>query len=135
MGHRMLRYLGNNALGALALFVVLGGVNAATGGFASSGQLRACVNESGAMTLLKSGKHCKRGQKQTAWNQTGPAGPQGQPGATGATGATGASGATGLTGASGQPSNVMWARISGEGIIEGGRESPASKTKGRLRTP
>ena len=44
------RYLANNALGALALFVALGGVSyAATGGFTSSGQLQACVNKSGGL--------------------------------------------------------------------------------------
>ena len=118
------RYLANNAPGALALFVALGGVSyAATGGFVSGGQLKACVNGGGSITLLNSGKHCKGGQKQIAWNQTGPAGPQGQPGAAGATGAPGATGATGpigLIGASGQPSNVMWAQIEEEGVIEAG---------------
>ena len=93
------RYLANNALGALALFVALGGVSyAATGGFVSGGQLKACVNGGGAITLLNSGKHCKRGQKQIAWNQTGP---QGATGATGANGAVGAAGGTGAGGASG----------------------------------
>jgi hypothetical protein len=114
-------------LGALALFVALGGVSyAASGGFTSGGELQACVSESGTMTLLKSGKHCKHGQKQVAWNQTGP---QGQPGAKGATGSPGAAGAAGAngatgpmgsTGASGQPSNVMWAKINESGEVENG---------------
>jgi hypothetical protein len=118
------RYLANNALGALALFVALGGVSyAASGGFVSGGQLKACVNEGGSITLLKSGKHCKRGQKPIAWSQQGPAGPQGQPGANGAPGATGATGLTGpagTNGLNGQPSNVMWAKIGEEGTIEEG---------------
>lgn len=120
----MLRYLGNNALGALALFLALGGVGyAATGGFVSGGKLQACVGEGDSITLLKSGKHCKRGLKQIAWNQTGPSGPQGQPGAKGASGATGAPGATGPTGStgtSGQASNIMWAKISEAGEVENG---------------
>ena len=46
------RYLANNALGVLALFVALGGVSyAATGGFVSGGQLKACVNEGGAISF------------------------------------------------------------------------------------
>lgn len=115
------RYLASNALGALALFVALGGVSyAAAGGFVGGGQLTGCVNKGGSLTLLKTGQHCRHGQKQIAWNQTGPAGPQGQPGAAGSTGATGATGPIGLTGASGQPSNIMWAQIEEEGVIEAG---------------
>jgi hypothetical protein len=127
MGRRMLRYLASNALGALALFVALGGVSyAASGGFTSGGELQACASESGTLTLLKSGKHCKHGQKQVTWNQTGP---QGQPGAKGATGSPGAAGAAGAigatgpkgsTGESGQPSNVMWAKINTSGEVVNG---------------
>jgi hypothetical protein len=94
-----LRYLGNNALGVLALFVALGGTTyAATGGFTGPGNtLSACVGANGSLTLLKSGKKCRKGQQKIAWNQTGP---QGAKGATGATGATGPSGSAGLNGAS-----------------------------------
>lgn len=112
MGGKAARYLANNALGVLALFVALGGVSyAATGGFASGGQLKACVSGEGAVRLLKSGKRCRRGQQQIVWNQTGPAGSKG---------ATGATGQTGLTGPSGQPSNVMWAQIESDGVITSG---------------
>ena len=126
------RYLANNALGALALFVALGGVSyAATGGFVSGGQLKACVNGGGSITLLNSGKHCKRGQKQIAWNQTGPQGQPGAAGATGAPGAPGAEGPIGLIGASGQPSNVMWAQIETEGVIEAGHGVTGVKDFGK----
>jgi hypothetical protein len=118
MARKIVGYAANNAVGVLALFVALCGVSyAATGGFAGGGTLKACVNEEGAIRLLKSGKHCKRGQKAVSWNQAGPAGPQG---ATGATGAAGATGPIGLTGASGQPPNIMWAQIDEDGVIEAG---------------
>ena len=97
---------------AALLLAMSGGAIAATGGFDSGGTLKACVNGEGAIKLLKSGKHCRRGQMTIAWNQTGPAGPKG------ATGATGASGATGAPGANGQPTNLMWARIGEKGTIE-----------------
>ena len=72
MAHRGLTYLRNNALGALALFVALGGTSyAATGGFSSAGTLRACANEEGRLKLLKSGEHCKRGTKSVSWSQLG----------------------------------------------------------------
>jgi hypothetical protein len=115
MGQKIVGYLANNAVGVLALFVALGGVSyAASGGFSSGGTLKACVNEEGVVRLLKTGRHCKRGQKAVSWNQTGPVGPKGSAGATGATGPIG------LTGASGQPSNVMWAKIGAEGTLEAG---------------
>jgi hypothetical protein len=89
MRTKTLKYLANNALGALALFIALGGVGyAATGGFVSGGKLQACVSGNGSLTLLKAGKHCRRGQKQIAWNQTGPQGPPGGSGVAGANGAT-----------------------------------------------
>jgi len=44
MLHRSMKYIGNNAIALLALFLALGGVGyAASGGFTSGGQLRACV--------------------------------------------------------------------------------------------
>src|SRR5471030_832742 len=91
-----LRFMANNAVGFLALFVALGGVGyAATGGFSADGQLQACVSESGTLTLLKAGKHCKHGQKKVAWNQTGAAGPKGTPGAAGVKGTEGPKGLNG----------------------------------------
>lgn len=85
------RYLANNALGALALFVALGGVSyAASGGFVSGGKLQACVGRNGSLTLLKSGKECKHGQQSVAWSQTGPVGPKGATGPAGAAGQSGA---------------------------------------------
>ena len=60
-----LSYLRRNALGALALFVALGGTTyAASGGFtASSGLLRGCVGKHSQLTLLKPGRHCEAAQK------------------------------------------------------------------------
>jgi hypothetical protein len=112
-----------NVVATLAwVFAMTGGAIAATGGFTSGGKLQACVNEEGGLKLLKAGKHCKRGQKTIAWNQTGPSGAAGAKGAAGATGALGATGASiqGPKGESGQPTNVMWAKIGREGTIEDG---------------
>ncbi|HEX4435265.1 MAG TPA: hypothetical protein VH061_00570 [Solirubrobacteraceae bacterium] len=90
-----------NVVATLALvFAMSGGAIAASGGFSSGGRLRACVNGEGGLRLLKSGKHCARGQKTVAWNQQGPAG---APGAKGAGGATGAAGSQGKQGLSGSP--------------------------------
>lgn len=89
MKTRGLSFVKNNAIALLALFVALGGTGyAASGGFTSGGKLQACVGGKGALTLLKSGKKCKHGQKLIVWNQTGPAG------------ATGPNGIAGLNGAS-----------------------------------
>lgn len=64
-----------NVAATLALvFAMSGGAIAASGGFSSAGKLQACVNSEGGLRLLKSGKHCGRGQKTVAWNQAGPAG-------------------------------------------------------------
>ncbi len=87
MRKKATRYLANNALGALALFVALGGVSyAASGGFVSGGKLQACVGRNGSLTLLKPGKKCKHGQQDVAWSQTGPAGPKGATGPAGSAG-------------------------------------------------
>jgi len=89
MTTRGLSFAKNNAIALLALFVALGGTGyAASGGFTSGGKLQACVGGKGGLTLLKSGKKCKHGQKLIAWNQTGPQG------------ATGPGGIAGLNGAS-----------------------------------
>lgn len=101
IGHGM-KYLRSNALGAMALFVALGGTSyAAAGGFSSGGTLRACANEEGVIRLLKQGKKCRKGQTAVAWNTTGPAGAKGATGATGAGGAQGASGPQGAPGVQG----------------------------------
>jgi len=87
---KVLHYLRRNAIGALALFVALGGTGyAATGGFSQGGTLRACVNAEGGMRLLKSGRRCHKGQKAVAWNQQGIKGATGSPGAPGAQGSQG----------------------------------------------
>jgi hypothetical protein len=63
----------------------------------------------------------KRGQLPA-----GPRGPQGPPGATGATGAAGAAGATGAKGDKGDkgdpgvPATKLWARVLGNGTLNGG---------------
>jgi hypothetical protein len=112
---RALTYLGNNALGALALFVALGGTTfAATGGFASGGKLQGCVNGNGKLTLLKSGQHCPKTQKTVAWNQKGPAGPKGQSGAPGTAGPAGATG----------PSDGFVARESGNTTLTAETATP-----------
>lgn len=86
-----LGYLRSNALGALALFVALGGTGyAATGGFtAASNSIKACAGSNGVLKL-QTGKKCKRGQKAVSWNQQS---------VSGAKGATGPSGIAGLNGA------------------------------------
>jgi hypothetical protein len=114
-----LRFMANNAVGFLALFVALGGVGyAATGGFSNDGQLQACVGESGTLTLLKAGRHCTHGQKKVAWNQTGAAGPKGAPGTPGGAGVKGTEGPKGLNGES---ANIKWASISALGVILAGK--------------
>ncbi len=118
--HRGLRYLGNNALGALALFVALGGTTyAATGGLTGGGKLQACVNENGGLTLLKSGKKCKKGQRTIAWNMTGPGGAAGAKGVAGAPGAAGAQGAQGGQGSQGAAgSAVAYAHVEMNGTLD-----------------
>lgn len=105
---RIRRHIGYaNVVATLALlFAMSGGVMAATGGFTSSGRLQACVNEEGGIKLLKSGRHCKRGQKTVAWNQTGPAGSRGVAGAPGTPGASGTAGSSGTNGATGFTSTL-----------------------------
>ena len=91
----------NVAAGLALLFSMTGGAFAATGGFSSGGTLKACANEEGRLKLLKSGEHCRRGQKSISWSQIGPAGAKGATGASGAAGAGGPSGAPGAAGADG----------------------------------
>jgi hypothetical protein len=113
MLHRSLKYLGNNAIALLALFLALGGVGyAASGGFTTGGQLRACVRGNGSLTLLRAGKRCKKGQTAVAWNQLGQQGARGAVGPRGSSGAAGGSGAQGPAGVAG-PSDGYLARQSG----------------------
>jgi collagen triple helix repeat protein len=92
-----------NIAATLALVLAMsGGAMAATGGFSSGGTLRACVNEEGAIRLLKAGKSCKKGQKAVSWNETGPAGAKGAAGTAGPAGASGPAGAKGTDGAKGK---------------------------------
>jgi hypothetical protein len=110
MLHQSMRYLGNNAIALLALFVALGGVGyAASGGFTSGGQLRACVHGNGSLTLLKPGKKCRKGQTSVSWNQQGRQGAKGLLGSQGAKGASGTQGPAGVAG----PSDGFVARESG----------------------
>jgi hypothetical protein len=108
-----------NVAATLALvFAMSGGAIAATGGFSSGGKLQACVNEEGALKLLKSGKHCKKGQKTVAWNMTGPAGTKGATGSgtPGTLGATGKEGPQGKEGKGGIPGpGIKWAVVKGDG--------------------
>jgi hypothetical protein len=120
-----------NVAATLALvFAMTGGAIAATGGFSSSGTLRACANEEGRLKLLKSGEHCKRGLKSVSWSQTGPAGVRGATGAPGATGATGPAGAAGAPGSSGLSASVDWARITEAGTLESGHGIVGSERPG-----
>ena len=112
MGRIKTHFCYANVAATLALVLAMsGGAIAATGGFSSGGTLRACVNEEGGIKLLKAGRHCKRGQKTVAWNQTGPAG------AKGASGAAGAPGAPGAAGPSGSAAVTLWAEIDEAGKL------------------
>jgi hypothetical protein len=89
-----LTYVRSNAIGVVALFLAIGGTGyAATGGFSQGGKLTGCANSAGELRLLKSGKHCRRGQKTVTWNATGPQGPRGSQGPAGAPGGPGLSNA------------------------------------------
>jgi hypothetical protein len=110
-----------NVAATLALVLAMsGGAIAATGGFSSGGTLRACANEEGRLKLLKSGEHCKRGQKSVSWNQTGPVGAPGAKGVAGAPGASGAAGALGAQGASGVSASTAWASVNEAGQLLAG---------------
>lgn len=71
-------------MGALALFLVLGGGAVALGAVISGkGEIKACYDKAGAnqgeVRLLVKGK-CTRQEKAISWNQKGVAGPQGPAG-------------------------------------------------------
>ncbi len=62
----------------LALFVALGGGALAASSFlGSNGQIHACVDSQGHLTLVKPGKKCETGKHKISWNQTGPRGLRG----------------------------------------------------------
>ncbi|MDX6697312.1 MAG: hypothetical protein QOE65_709 [Solirubrobacteraceae bacterium] len=83
----------------LALFVALGGgAFAATNFVGSGGKLQGCVGRKGALTVVRPGKPCPRGQTKIAWNQTGPSGRNGTNGSNGANGSNGSNGSNGLKG-------------------------------------
>ena len=123
---RHLTYANVGATLAL-VFAMGGGAIAATGGFASGGELHACVNGAGVIRLVKAGGHCKHGQHAVAWNQTGPAGPRG---ATGAPGAPGVKGVEGPPGVAGESANVKWGRFGTSGNLIAGHGVVASHTSG-----
>src|SRR5438128_4103313 len=77
-----------------AVLLALGGGAFATASFiGSDGEIHGCVDKKGHLTVLKPGRHCKKGQSKIAWNQQGPPGKNGQQGPKGDTGpATGAAG-------------------------------------------
>ncbi len=97
----------------LALFVALGGgAFAATSLVGGSGEVHACVDGAGRLTVLKPGKSCGKHRTQIAWNVRagqgakgvgGAQGLQGPPGATGAAGAAGPAGSPGSPGSPGGP--------------------------------
>src|SRR3954447_21791527 len=99
-----------NVISTLCLFVVLGGgAVAATGLVGRGGTISACVDSTGRLTVIKPGKHCKRGQTALVWNERGPAGTAGAPGEAGPVGNPGPAGVdgpkgdTGLKGDTGAP--------------------------------
>lgn len=81
-----------NVVSTVCLFIVLGGgAWAATSFVSSSGQIHGCVSKKGRLTVLKSGRHCKKGETPIAWNQQGPPGSNGAAGPKGDKGDTGPS--------------------------------------------
>jgi len=86
-------------------------------------------NGEGRLKLLKSGEHCRRGQKTVAWSQTGPAGVKGATGAAGASGPAGAAGATGANGFSALSTLPSGASESGAYSVETGNATVAQLTE------
>jgi hypothetical protein len=96
------RYLRSNLLALAALFVALGGgALAATKFAAPTGQIHACVDRAGHLTLLRPGKACGRRLSEINWSQQGPRGVAGLPGLQGAQGAQGPQGVPGVKGEQG----------------------------------
>lgn len=73
MLRRIAGYLRANVLGALALFVALGGTSVALshGFVGSGGTIRGCVNASGQLRLVKPNGRCSQHQSIVTWNQKG----------------------------------------------------------------
>ena len=87
----------------LALFVALGGgAYAASSSGGGTGEVHACVDHAGHLTIVKAGKRCGRRASKLAWSVRGPAGPSGP---AGTSGAPGAPGQQGQRGAAGEPGN------------------------------
>jgi hypothetical protein len=79
-----------NVAATVALILALGGGAYAAATFvAPNGQINACVDRKGRMTLVKATTKCPKGKRKIAWNQTGVPGASGPPGAPGAPGAPG----------------------------------------------
>jgi type VI protein secretion system component Hcp len=114
------------ALAAAWVVVVLG----ATPASAQSGEIRACVNPSGAMRLLAAGESCNPPQTLLTWNvegTRGPAGPAGEPGPAGPAGPAGRDGRDGRDGKDGEDGTlpaVQMPSIVGE-ISYAGAASPS----------
>ncbi len=78
------------------------GVDAAVASAASAGRVHGCYNtRTGALRIVKAGKHCLSGQASISWRRRGHVGATGEQGAPGAQGATGALGPVGVTGTAG----------------------------------
>jgi hypothetical protein len=99
MQNRATRFVANNAIALLALFVALGGASYAASGAlkSSTPQYKACVGESHVVVLKTGRRPCGKGKKTLVWNQQGPPGSKGAPGAPGAAGAAGANGFSALS--------------------------------------
>lgn len=74
----------------------------ATPASAQSGQIRACVNPSGAMRLLAAGESCNPPHQLLTWNVAGPVGPAGPAGVAGPVGPEGPAGRDGRDGRDGK---------------------------------
>jgi hypothetical protein len=88
----------------LALFVALGGgAFAATSLVGGNGEVHACVDGTGRLTVVKPGKGCGKHRTQIAWNVRAGQGAKGLGGAQGLQGPQGATGAAGPAGSAGSP--------------------------------
>jgi hypothetical protein len=67
---------------------VSSGAYAASKFVGGNGTIHGCVNRHGALTVVKPGTRCPRGESSIAWNQTGPQGPKGDSGNAGPPGPT-----------------------------------------------
>ena len=82
----------SNVLALVALFVALGGGAYAAAGnpfVSGSGKIQGCV-KSGALNVVKAGKHCPSGTTSLAFSQTGPRGKTGSSGTAGTAGTSAA---------------------------------------------